>query len=80
MTTQITVRLPEEVVEYIDSLVEAGEAKSRAAVVTRVLQHERRRLQARHDALIYATTSDPDLEGFGEWASQQAKTGLSDLD
>jgi metal-responsive CopG/Arc/MetJ family transcriptional regulator len=36
MSTQIAVRLPEELVEYVDSLVREG-AGSRATVVARAL-------------------------------------------
>ncbi|MHB8317935.1 MAG: ribbon-helix-helix domain-containing protein [Acidimicrobiales bacterium] len=38
-----TVRLPEELVEFIDERVGHGEAGSRAAVVTAALERERRR-------------------------------------
>ena len=38
MTTQIAVRLPDEIVEFLDQLVAQGDAKSRAAAVTRALE------------------------------------------
>ena len=46
MSKQIAVRLPDHLVEFVDGLVTDGEAKSRAAVVTRALERERRRAGA----------------------------------
>lgn len=46
MTTQIAVRLPDAVVEFVDAQVRAGEARSRAAFVTSALEREMRRLLA----------------------------------
>jgi Arc/MetJ-type ribon-helix-helix transcriptional regulator len=54
MSTQIAVRLPEELVEFIDRLVSDGRAASRAAVVSRALQRELRREAAARDAAILA--------------------------
>src|SRR5215216_2689389 len=59
MTTQIAVRLPDEMVEFLDQLVAQGEAKSRAAVM-RALELDRRRRMAEHDAAIYAGSKDRD--------------------
>lgn len=41
MSRQIAVRLPEDLVDFVDRLVAGGAAKSRAAVVSRALQRER---------------------------------------
>jgi metal-responsive CopG/Arc/MetJ family transcriptional regulator len=54
MTTQIAVRLPDDLVAFIDATVQAESAAGRAAIVSRALRHERRRLAAEHDARIYA--------------------------
>ena len=79
MTTQITVRLPDEAVEFIDQLVAHGDAKSRAAVVAKALRREQRRKVAERDALIYATT-EPDTE-LDEWVSEATRhIDLSHLD
>ncbi|MGH3556510.1 YlcI/YnfO family protein, partial [Mycobacterium sp.] len=43
MSTQIAVRLPDEIVAFIDDEVRGQHARSRAAVVVRALERERRR-------------------------------------
>jgi Arc/MetJ-type ribon-helix-helix transcriptional regulator len=79
VTTQIAVRLPEELVDFIDSLVSDGRATSRAAVVSRALQRERRREIAARDAEILAATGteDDDLDALAQHA---ARVPLDDLD
>ncbi len=70
MSKQIAVRLPEELVEFVDEIVDAGEGRSRAAVVTRALERERRRVVAAYDAEILARTGpDPELAGLAEYAA-----------
>ena len=44
MTTQIAIRLSDDMVAFIDDLVRSGDAGSRAAVVSRALERERRLL------------------------------------
>jgi Arc/MetJ-type ribon-helix-helix transcriptional regulator len=62
MSKQIAVRLPDELVDFVDSVVARGEQRSRAAVVTRALERERRRAIAARDAEILAADGpDPDL-------------------
>jgi Arc/MetJ-type ribon-helix-helix transcriptional regulator len=78
MTRQIAVRLPDDVVDFIDQLVETGRAKSRAAVVARAVDRERRREIAARDAAILAQVGpDADLDRLAEFAS---RTPLDDLD
>lgn len=78
MSTQIAVRLPEDVVAFIDELVVRGEATSRAQVVLRALERERRRLGAERDAEIYAAErADRDMDALAAYAS---RTTLDDLD
>ncbi len=57
MSTQIAVRLPEELVEYVDGLVDRG-AGSRAAVVTRALKLYQLQLRGEQDARILEETGD----------------------
>ncbi|MDO5066575.1 MAG: antitoxin [Propionibacteriaceae bacterium] len=52
MSMQIALRLPEELVTFLDQSVAAGEAPSRAALVTQVLEREVRRRSAERDAAI----------------------------
>ena len=59
MSTQIAVRLPDDVVAYVDALVRDG-AGSRAAVVTRALSLYQQRLSAERDARILEESGDYD--------------------
>ena len=70
MTKQIAVRLDDELVDFVDAIVESGTERSRAAVVTRALERERRRIVATRDAEILATSGpDPELAGLAEHAA-----------
>ena len=65
MSTQIAVRLPDDVVAFLDRLVAEKKAASRAEVVTRALERERRLELAARDAAILADCGeDPDLAGL----------------
>ncbi len=76
MSKQIAVRLPDELVAFVDELVDSGVERSRAAVVSRALTRERRRAVAARDAEILARTG-PDLELQG--LAEHAVGLLSDL-
>lgn len=70
MSRQIAVRLADDLVDFVDGIVESGQQRSRAAVVTRALERERRRVVAAHDASILARTgSDPELAGLAEYGA-----------
>lgn len=78
MSKQITVRLPDDLVDFMDELVATDKATSRASVVARAMERERRRELAARDLAILSTVGDyPDLEGL---APAAAGTVLSDLD
>ena len=65
MSKQIAVRLPEDIVEFVDGLIRDGKADSRAMVVTRALQRERRRSIAARDADILARAHrDADMDNL----------------
>lgn len=67
MSRQIAVRLPDNLVEFVDEIVESGAGRSRAAVVTVALEREHRRVLAARDAEILARTGpDPELAGLAE--------------
>jgi len=69
MSKQIAVRLPDDLVEFVDSVVTKGAQRSRAAVVTRALERERRRAIATRDAEILAASGpDADLAALADHA------------
>ncbi len=49
MSTQIAVRLPDELVAYVDQAVAAGRVKSRAELVGRLIARDARRQRAEED-------------------------------
>lgn len=72
MTTQIAVRLPDDMVQFLDQLVASGQASSRASVVERALAREIRRQIAARDAEILAAAGpagDTDLDTLAEYAA-----------
>lgn len=72
------MRLPDDIVEFIDHLVDHGQARSRATVVAHAVDRERRRQIAVRDAAILAqSATDTDLDGLATFA---AATALDDLD
>jgi Arc/MetJ-type ribon-helix-helix transcriptional regulator len=67
MSKQIAVRLDDDIVAFVDEIVHSGRERSRAAVVTRALERERRRVIAARDAEILARTApDPELTSLAE--------------
>ncbi len=77
MSTQIAVRLPDSMVEFLDRLVAEGQAPSRASVVERALAREfRRQIAARDAAILAEAGTDADLDSLADYA---ARTPL-DLD
>ncbi|OZB83974.1 MAG: hypothetical protein B7X41_05670 [Microbacterium sp. 14-71-5] len=76
MSTQIAVRLPDPVVEFLDREVSAGRASSRAAVVASALEREMRRLLAERDVeILQREGAADDLDGLVDWT-----TGRVELD
>ena len=64
MTTPIALRLSDDVVAFVDSLVQGG-AGSRAAVVTRALRAYQQQQRAERDARILEESGDyQDFEGL----------------
>ena len=59
MTTQIAVRLPDDLVAYVDGLVRDG-AGSRASVVARALNLYQQQLSGERDARILEDSGDYD--------------------
>ncbi|HEY4850900.1 MAG TPA: hypothetical protein VII22_08890 [Streptosporangiaceae bacterium] len=70
MSKQIAVRLPDDIVDFVDRLVADGQANSRAVVVARALDRERRRQIAARDAAILAEAgADPDFDSLAEYVT-----------
>jgi Arc/MetJ-type ribon-helix-helix transcriptional regulator len=71
MSKQIAVRLPDEVVEFIDQQVRDLRISSRAAFVQRALEREQRRLVAARDAaLLSEGGASDDFDGLANYAAQ----------
>jgi metal-responsive CopG/Arc/MetJ family transcriptional regulator len=69
MSTQIALRLPDDLVAYLDDLVAEGMG-SRAVVVTRALRLYQQRLRAEQDARILEESGD--YGDFEDLAGHQA--------
>lgn len=76
MSTQIAVRLPDELVAFLDRTVASGKAPSRAALVTAALEREMRRQAAEADAAILAARGPADdLDDLVAWAASHTEVG-----
>lgn len=72
MSTQIAVRLPDEMVAFLDQAVAAGTAPSRAALVASALEREMRRLAAVRDAeILRERGAADDLDDLVEWSASR---------
>jgi len=70
MSTQIAVRLPDSVVEFLDDEVAEGRVSSRAALVTSALEREmRRRIAERDTEILTRVRADDDLDALVDWAT-----------
>lgn len=78
MSTQIAVRLPDEIVAFLDSEVREHRATSRASLVLRAFERERRRQAAARDAEIFAhALTDGELIPLVLHTAEQQSTGLA---
>ncbi len=76
MTTQIAVRLPDELVEFLDRTVASGQATSRAAVVTSALEREMRRRLAEEDVRTLGRRgTEDDLDDLVSWTGANIEVG-----
>ncbi len=70
MSTQIAVRLPDEMVAFLDRSVAIGKATSRAALVATAVEREMRRQSAEQDAQILGAHGPADdLDDMVQWSS-----------
>lgn len=80
MSRQLTVRLADDLVEFIDRRVRRGAATSRAAVIAAAVERERRLEIARRDAEILAgARTGDDLDDLDDLAAYAARAELTDL-
>jgi Arc/MetJ-type ribon-helix-helix transcriptional regulator len=71
VSIQIAVRLPDDMVEFVDRLVAEGQATSRASVIERALAREFRRLIGARDAAILAEAGvDADMDNLADYAAR----------
>ncbi|HEX3932283.1 MAG TPA: ribbon-helix-helix domain-containing protein [Nocardioides sp.] len=70
MSTQIAVRLPDEMVAFLDRTVATGKASSRAALVAVAVEREMRRQAAEQDAQVLREHGPADdLDELVQWTS-----------
>jgi Arc/MetJ-type ribon-helix-helix transcriptional regulator len=70
MSTQIAVRLPDEMVAFLDRTVATGKARSRAALVAVAVEREMRRQAAEQDAQVLSERGPADdLDDLVHWTS-----------
>ena len=71
MSKQIAVRLPDDLVDFLDELVASGDEASRASIVTRALKREKRRLGMLMDVeILKRLGEDPELIQFAGYSSR----------
>lgn len=80
MTHQIAVRLPDDLVKFIDDAVSNGSVPSRAALVVRALERERRRAVAENDARILARRRASEADDLDSLATHASGLPNPDLD
>ena len=82
MSVQVTVRLPDDLVKFIDQQVAEGKVPSRATAVAKALRREQRRLLAEKDAEIYAAMAkeEPteDEKSYREWMKNRVIPPMGD--
>lgn len=70
MSTQIAVRLPDEMVAFLDHAVATGKASSRATLVASAVEREMRRQAAEHDAQVLREHGSADgLDDLVQWST-----------
>lgn len=71
MSTQIAVRLPDDMVAFLDRSVAEGRASSRAAIVGAAIEREMRRQVAEQDAaILHARGPADDLDDLVAWGAR----------
>ncbi|MFC9892167.1 ribbon-helix-helix domain-containing protein [Nocardia sp. NPDC127579] len=78
MSKQITVRLPDELVTFMDSEVTAQHCSSRAALVAAALEHYRDRVIGEAIVAGYQAIPDGDDEDLDEFLAAAEQSVWSD--
>lgn len=79
MSTQVSLRLADDLVTAVDELVRSGAVSSRAEVMESALERELRRRRAEHDAEVYARESaEGDLGELESWLATRSTPALDD--
>lgn len=79
MSKQIAVRLPDDLVAFLDQVIADGAAGSRAELVHHALERERRRIIAERDIeLLTRSAEKPD--DLDDLAAYAARTPMDDID
>lgn len=71
MSTQIAVRLPDEIVDFVDAQVASGAARSRADFIWHAIQREQRRLAAERDLAILLDQPYIEFDGMHDHVAQR---------
>jgi Arc/MetJ-type ribon-helix-helix transcriptional regulator len=77
MAVQMTVRIPDELAQYVDDRVAAGEASSRADLIARALDQMMHRAEREREMALVDELNErgealyQDLEGLAEWGVGQ---------
>lgn len=73
VSTQIAVRLPDEMVAFLDRSVATGRTPSRAALVASAVEREMRRMAAEQDSeILQAHGAADDLDALVKWTGTHA--------
>ena len=73
MSTQIAVRLPDDVVAFLDEAVSTEVAPSRASLVTEALEREMRRRAALRDlTILHREGPADDLDELVAWSTDHS--------
>ncbi|MBH0778693.1 YlcI/YnfO family protein [Nocardia bovistercoris] len=78
MSKQITIRLPDELVDFVDAEVAAQHCASRAALVAAALEHYRERAIGEAIVAGYANIPDGADEDLDEFLSAAGKSVWGD--
>lgn len=77
MSTQITIRLPDDQVQFLDHLVSVGHASSRANAVATAIAREQHYRDVLHDIQrLQATGDDEDLANLADYLTNQPRPDL----